>query len=85
MCGGAPSSEREVSAERSASLSGSGAKRAPSQSAAIASVSMPRSSLSMPSTRARGVSASISQALDARRRSTSQISPEIAARSPEPA
>src|SRR5947209_5469358 len=46
---------------------------------------MPRSSLSMPSTRARGVSLAIRYALDARRRSTSQTSPEIAARSPEPA
>ena len=35
--------------------------------------------------RARGVSASMIQALEARRRSTSQIRPEIAARSPEPA
>ena len=34
----------------------------------------------MPSTRARGVSASIIQALEARRRSTSQIRPAIAAR-----
>ena len=35
--------------------------------------------------RARGVWSSMIHALDARRRSTSQISPEIAARSPEPA
>src|SRR5215475_9949023 len=46
---------------------------------------MPRSSLSMPSTRARAVSLPIRCALDARRRSTSHTSPEIAARSPEPA
>ena len=46
---------------------------------------MPRSSLSMPSTRAREVSWSMIQVLEARRRSTSQIRPEIAARSPEPA
>ena len=39
----------------------------------------------MPSTRARGVSASMIQALEARRRSTSQTRPAIAARSPEPA
>src|SRR5689334_1858631 len=46
---------------------------------------MPRSSLSMPSARARGVSLPIRNALDAFRRSTSQTRPEIAARSPEPA
>src|SRR5258708_15122123 len=51
----------------------------------MASASMPRSSLSMPSTRARGVSASIIHAAEARRRNTSQIRPAIAARSPEPA
>jgi hypothetical protein len=39
----------------------------------------------MPSTHARGVSLSMIQALEARRRSTSQTNPEIAARSPEPA
>src|ERR1700751_5330984 len=39
----------------------------------------------MPSTRARGVSSSMIQALEERRRNTSQIKPEIAARSPEPA
>jgi hypothetical protein len=78
-------SEPEASAARSASLNGSGAKRPPSHSAAIVSASMPRSSLSMPSTRARGVSVPISCALEARRRSTSHTSPAIAARSPEPA
>jgi hypothetical protein len=46
---------------------------------------MPRSTLSMPSSRARGASSSITHALDARRRSTSQTRPAIAARSPEPA
>ena len=45
---------REVSASRSASVSGAGAKRPPSHSAAIASTSSSRSSLSMPSRRARG-------------------------------
>src|SRR5262249_43016971 len=39
----------------------------------------------MPSARARGVSLPIRCALDARRRNTSHTSPEIAARSPEPA
>ena len=67
---------------RSAAPAQNGRRRT---SAAMASASRPRSSLSMPSTRARGVSSSMIQALEARRRSTSQIRPEIAARSPEPA
>ena len=39
----------------------------------------------MPNRRERGALSSITQALEACRRSTSQIRPEIAARSPEPA
>jgi hypothetical protein len=85
MWEGADASERDVSAARSESVNAAGAKRLPSQSAAMASAFIPRSSLSMPKTRARAVSWSMIQALEARRRSTSQISPEIAARSPEPA
>src|ERR1051326_8498941 len=46
---------------------------------------MPRSTFSIPSTRARAESLSMIQALDAFRRSTSQTRPAIAARSPEPA
>src|SRR6516164_1180725 len=51
----------------------------------MAGISMPRSSFSMPRMRARGVSASMIHPLDARRRSTSQTSPAIDARSPEAA
>src|SRR5579863_8373828 len=85
MCAGASSSELDVSAFRSASLSGDGAKRPPSHSAAIASASSLRSSFNIPSTRARALSSPMMKALEARRRSTSQTRPEMAARSPEPA
>jgi hypothetical protein len=71
MGAGASSGLREVRADRSASVSGAGAKRPPSQSFAMRSTSKLRSSFSMPSTRARGVSSFISHADDARRRNTS--------------
>jgi hypothetical protein len=56
---------RDVSAARSVSDSGSGAKRPPSHSAEITSASMPRSSFNIPSSRERALSFSMIQALDA--------------------
>jgi hypothetical protein len=69
----------------SSSLRLAGAYFDPSASLPIVSVFRPRSRLSIPRTMARGVSACMMNALDARRRKASYTSPAIAERSPEPA
>ena len=84
-CVGASASVRVPSACRSASSSGAGAWPSPVHNAAIPSASIPRATASAPSRRARGVSASMIQVADARRRNASKTSAAIAARSFEPA
>src|SRR5208283_1266544 len=73
-----------VSAARSASVNGAGAKRAPLHSAAIAATSRPRSRCSIPISSARGLASPISHADDDLRRNASYTRPAIAARSDEP-